>query len=171
MRKLTPAQVSYRDNFLISYCVYMMMGHFISCLFEGTLHDDKIHVQFKIAHITHALSVAVHLQTDFTPKWVVISRLHDTSVKFHTVWNSCSSWYHNWGELTPGWLAPAWHFVVVSCKQMLISHQREPEWTHTTVKVALVSCKHPLRPYSKKEFKQLSVQRLELTRNKLVYPL
>ena len=57
MRKLTPAQVSYRDNFLISYCVYMMMGHFISCLFEGTLHDDKIHVQFKIAHIIYACAI------------------------------------------------------------------------------------------------------------------
>ena len=26
--------------------------------------------------------------------------------------------YKNRGELAPGWLAPAWHFVVVSCKQI-----------------------------------------------------
>jgi len=101
MRKLAPAQVSYQDNFLILYCVYMMMGHFISCLFEGTLHVDKIHVQFKITNITYALSVPVHLQTDFAPKWVVISRLHDTSVKFHTS-VKFSLWYNNRGELTLG---------------------------------------------------------------------
>ena len=33
--------------------------------------------------------------------------------------------------------------VVVSCKQIW-SHEREPEWTHSGVKFALVSCKHPL---------------------------
>ena len=30
-----------------------MVGHFISRLFEGTLHVDKIHMRFKIADITH----------------------------------------------------------------------------------------------------------------------
>ena len=30
-----------------------MVGHFISRLFEGTLHADKIHMRFKIADITH----------------------------------------------------------------------------------------------------------------------
>ena len=59
MRKLAPAQVSYQDNFLILYRVYMMMGHFISCLFEGTLHVNKTQVQFKIANITHALSQSI----------------------------------------------------------------------------------------------------------------
>ena len=29
MRKLAPVRVSYRDDFLISYRVYMMMGHFM----------------------------------------------------------------------------------------------------------------------------------------------
>ena len=42
MRKLAPARVSYRDDFLISYRVYMMTGSFRISLFEGTLHDDKI---------------------------------------------------------------------------------------------------------------------------------
>ena len=53
MIKLATALVSCQDDFLISYRVYMMMGHFISRLFEGTLHVDKIHVRFKIANISH----------------------------------------------------------------------------------------------------------------------
>ena len=44
MRKLAPVQVSYRDGFLILYCIYMMTGSFHISLFEGTLHDDKIHM-------------------------------------------------------------------------------------------------------------------------------
>ena len=44
MRKLAPARVSYRDDFLISYRVYIMTGSFHISLFEGTLHVDKIHV-------------------------------------------------------------------------------------------------------------------------------
>ena len=44
MRKLAPAPVSYRDDFLISYRVYIMTGSFPILLFEGTLHVDKIHV-------------------------------------------------------------------------------------------------------------------------------
>ena len=43
MRKLAPARVSYRDDFLISYRVYIMTGSFHISLFEGTLHVDKIH--------------------------------------------------------------------------------------------------------------------------------
>ena len=41
MRKLALAQVSYRDDFFISYRVYVIVGHFISQLFEGTLHVDE----------------------------------------------------------------------------------------------------------------------------------
>ena len=44
MRKLAPARVSHRDDFLIPYRVYMMTGSFHISLFEGTLHVDKIHV-------------------------------------------------------------------------------------------------------------------------------
>ena len=44
MRKLAPARVSYRLDFLISYRVYMMTGLFHISLFEGTLHVDKMHV-------------------------------------------------------------------------------------------------------------------------------
>ena len=44
MRKLAPARVPYRDDFLISYHVYMMNKSFHISSFEGTLHVDKIHV-------------------------------------------------------------------------------------------------------------------------------
>ena len=84
MRKLAPARVSYRDDFFISYRVYMTTGSFHILLFEGTLHVDKIHVRFKIANIAHALPVPVYRQTDFTPKRVVVSRLHDTVARFRT---------------------------------------------------------------------------------------
>ena len=102
MRKLAPARVSYRDDFLISYHVYMMTGSFHISLFEGTLHVDKIHLWFKIAKITHALLVPVYRQTDFPPERVNVSRLHDTIAK-------SSPRCDNRGELTPGRLAPARH--------------------------------------------------------------
>ena len=51
MRKLVPGRVSYRDDFFISYCVYIMTGSFHISLFEGTLHVDKIHGRFKIAKL------------------------------------------------------------------------------------------------------------------------
>ena len=44
IRKLAPARVSYRDDFLISYRVYMMTGSFHISLFEDTLHVDKLNV-------------------------------------------------------------------------------------------------------------------------------
>ena len=62
----------------------MVMCHFISQ--ECTLHVDK---RFKIANITHALPIPVHWQTHFTPKWMVVSHLHDAVAKFHTRMNSC----------------------------------------------------------------------------------
>ena len=99
MRDLAPAQVLYREDFLISYRIYMMTGSFHISLFEGTLHVDKIHVRFKIANITHALPVPVYRQTDFTPKRV--SRLHDTVARFRTG-VKFSPRYNNRGELTPG---------------------------------------------------------------------
>ena len=91
MRKLPPARGSYRGDCFISYRV----------CFEGTLHVDKIHVRYKIANITHALPVPVYQQTDFTPKLVVVSRLHDTVTGFRTG-VKFSPRYNNRGELTPG---------------------------------------------------------------------
>ena len=74
-------------------------------------------VWLKIANIAHALPVPVCRQTLLTPKRVVVSRLHDNVARFRTG-VKFSPWYNNRGELTPGWLASAWHFVVVSCKQI-----------------------------------------------------
>ena len=74
-------------------------------LFEDTLHVAKIHVWFKITKITHVLPLPVYRQTDFRPKRVAVSSLHDTGVKF-------SPWYNNQGKLMLGWLTLAWHFVV-----------------------------------------------------------
>ena len=155
MRKLAPARVSYRDNFLISYRIYMVTGSFHISLFDGTLHVDKMHVWFKIAKITHALPIPVYRQTDFIPKRVVVSSLHDTVARFHTG-VKFSPRYKNQGEFTPGWLALAWHFLVVSCKQ-ITSHEREPEWTHSGAKVTPVSCKHLLR-YSRCEHNTILCQ-------------
>ena len=97
MRKLALAQVSYWDDFLISYRVYMMTGSFHISLFEGTLHVDKILMRFKIANITHALPIPVYRQTDFTLKRVVVSRLHDTTARFRTG-AKFSPWYKNRGD-------------------------------------------------------------------------
>ena len=60
MRKLIPGRVSYRNDFFISYRVYIMTVSFHILLFEGKLHVDKIHVRFKIAGITHALPFPVY---------------------------------------------------------------------------------------------------------------
>ena len=62
MRKLAPARVSYQDDFLILYRVYIMIESFHILLIEGTLHVDKIQVWFKIANITHALPIPVYRQ-------------------------------------------------------------------------------------------------------------
>ena len=109
MRKLAPARVSYRHDFLISYRLYMMTGLFHISLFEGTLHVDKMHVWFKIANITHALPVPVYRQTDFTPKRVVVSCLHDTVARFRTG-VKFSPRCDNRSEPRPRPLAPAWLF-------------------------------------------------------------
>ena len=83
--KTRTARVSYRDDFLTLYRVYMMTGSSHISLFEGTLHVDKIHVWFKLVNITHALPVPVYRQTDVTSKRVVVSRLHDTAARFRSL--------------------------------------------------------------------------------------
>ena len=101
MRKLLSARVSLRDDFFISYRVYIMTGSFHVSLLEGTLRVDKIHVRFKITNIMHELPVPVYQQTDLTPKLLVISCLQDTVTGFHTGLKS-SPQYNNWGEHMPG---------------------------------------------------------------------
>ena len=68
--------------FLISRRVYIMTGSFHISLFKGTFHVGRIHLWFKIANIMHVLPVPLYPQTDFTPKQVVVSRLHDTVARF-----------------------------------------------------------------------------------------
>ena len=100
MRKLAPARVSYWDDFLISYRVYIMAGSFHISLFKGTFHVGRIHLWIKITNVMNALPVPVYRQTDFTPKRVVVSRLHDTVARFRTG-VKFSPRYENRGGLTP----------------------------------------------------------------------
>ena len=108
------------------------LGHF-----EGTLHVEI----YNRKH--HACATRSSLPADrFHPGMGGrFASVHDivaksrTGVKFSP---RCG----NRGELAPGRLAPAWHFVVVSCKQMS-SDRREPEWTRPGAKVAPVLCKTP----------------------------
>ena len=76
-------------------------------------------------------------------KRAVIPRLHDTGMNFRAGMK-ISLRHKNRSELAPVWLASAWHFVLVSCKRIQ-SHEREPEWIRAGMKVAPISCKHPLR--------------------------
>ena len=85
-----------------------------------------------------------------TMKRTVKPRLHDTGMNFHAGMK-ISLRHKNRGELAPVWLAPAWHFVVVSCKRIQ-SHKREPRWTRAGMKVAPVSCKHHLSSDSRNLF-------------------
>ena len=101
MRNLAPARVLYRDDIFNSYRFYIMTGSFHISLVEGTLHDHKLHVRFKIANITNAPPVPVYRWTDFTPKRVVVSRLHDTVARFRTELKFCLL-CNNRGELTLG---------------------------------------------------------------------
>ena len=48
------------------------------------------------------------------------------------------------GEVAPVCLARVWDFVLISCKRIQ-SHKKEPERTCNGMKVAPVSCKHPLK--------------------------
>ena len=69
MRKLAPARVSYRDEFFISYHIYIMTGSFHISLFEGTLHVDKIHVIQNRKHYactTRSSLPAFHTETGLT---------------------------------------------------------------------------------------------------------
>ena len=118
------------------WCVISHLGYFA--------------VRFKIANITHALPVPVHRQTDFTPKRVVVSRLHDAGARFRTGMKF-SPRYYNRCKLTPRWLAHTRHFVgyhVNKCKAMWKGTRSK--WTRAGAKVAPVSSKDP--KISRKDF-------------------
>ena len=119
--KRTPKDVcgeaTYQDDFLILYPTYMVTGSFYISLFEGTLHVNNIYMWFKIGNITRALPVPFHWQTDFTPQRKVVSRLHNTVARFRTG-VKFSPGHNNWGELSLGWLVPAWWYHVNKCWAM-----------------------------------------------------
>ena len=77
-------------------------------------------------------------------KRTVIPHLHDTGMNFRAGMK-ISPRHKNRGELAPVWLAPAWHFVLVSCKRIQ-SHKREPEWIRAGMKVAPISWALTIRP-------------------------
>ena len=87
MGKLAPARVSYRDDFVISYHIYMMTGN--ASVFSST-HVQRVEADEAILDC---------LQTDFTPKRVVVSCLHDTVAKSRTG-VTFSPRCENQGELT-----------------------------------------------------------------------
>ena len=62
-------------------------------------------------------------------KRTVIPSVHDTGMNFRAGMK-ISLRHKNRGEL-----APAWHFVLVSCKRIQ-SHNREPEWIRAGMKLA-----------------------------------
>ena len=129
MRKLAPAWVSYRDDFFISYHVYIMTGSFHISLFEGTLHVDKVHVRLKIANISggpishrNRWSFCVYMipLRDFVPEW---NSCPGTRIGVNSHWGDWRRhdilwWYHvnkyramrvNWSELTPERKSPWCH--------------------------------------------------------------
>ena len=124
---------SYRHDLLVWYRVHMIMGHFMSGLFEGILHVDKIHVRFKVANITHALPVPggrpnshrsgwsfrVHMMPlrDFVPEWnsrpdttTGVNSRRDDSRRHDILWwyhvNKCRAMTGNRSELAPARKSP-----------------------------------------------------------------
>ena len=92
--------------------LHIMTGSFHISLFEGTLQDDS-----KSQH--YACATRSSLPGD---------RFHTETVgRFGFTWYRCEISYRReilapvqepcWTHVG-GWLAPAWHFVVVSCKQI-----------------------------------------------------
>ena len=67
----------------------MMVGHFISRLFEGTLHVDEIHMPFKMADVTHICTTRSSPPAD---------RFHtETGGRFAFTWYRCEISY--WSEI------------------------------------------------------------------------
>ena len=67
----------------------MTVGHFISRLFEGTLHVDEIHMPFKMADVTHICTTRSSPPAD---------RFHtETGGRFAFTWYRCEISY--WSEI------------------------------------------------------------------------
>ena len=148
LHKKTRTGASFIPGWLFDFVTLLCdwLGHFTS-------HYLKVHFML-IKYTCDSKSQTLHMRYTFQSTDRPISHRNGWSfpvymiplrdfVKFSDL-VKFSPRFENRGELTPGWLAPAWHFVVVSCKQIQ-SHEREPEWTRFEAKVAPLSCKQPLR--------------------------
>ena len=111
MGKLAPARVSYPDDFVISYRVYMMTGFFHHSTSNVLKLTKPSWIDKNYACATRSSLPVVYLQTDFTPKRVVVSRLHDTVAKARTG-VEFSPRCENRGELALGRLAPGRHDIL-----------------------------------------------------------
>ena len=77
MGKLALAQVSYRDEFFISYRVYTMTGSFHISLFEGTLYVDKYMCDSKLQ------TLRMHYQFQSTSR--PISHRNNSSCRIYMI--------------------------------------------------------------------------------------
>ena len=83
MRKLASVRVSYRDDFFISYCVYIVTGSFHISLFKGTLdkireiQNETLRMRYPFQSTGRPIShrnawsfrVCMTSLRDFVPKW------------------------------------------------------------------------------------------------------
>ena len=131
---------------VILYCVYMMMGHF------SNLSYLKIHFML-IKYICDSKLQSFRMRYPFQSTCRLISHQHGwlfcIYIQISSLNEILAPVQHNWVECRLEWLVPAWHFVVVSRKQIK-SHEREPEWTHAGTKVVPVSSKLPLKQFNVK---------------------
>ena len=101
MRKLAPVWLSYQDDFFMMFTQWL--GHFISCLYDGILHVDNIHMIVIQNHKHYACATHSSLPADWFHT--------EMSGCFMCTWYCCKILY--WGEI----LAPV----------------QQSGWTHTGV--------------------------------------
>ena len=129
MRKLALARVSYRGDFLISYCVYMFA---CSVFVAHDQYDDTTLNRRKLT--THALPVVVHWQTDFKPNAF-------TWYPWYSAWYRYEISYGS--EILAPVQQPRWIYADVTRAgttfrlgiiEQIQSHERQPEWARAGVK-------------------------------------
>ena len=113
-------------DFVTHFTAFILLtgSFYISRVQEDILHVDKIHVRFK--------SQTFRMRYPFQSTSRPISHRNEKSFRVNMISrnfvpeNSLSG-IKNRGELTSLWLEPAWHSVVVSCKQIQ-SHERQMDF-------------------------------------------
>ena len=141
-------------TFLFRIAFTWWLGHFRSRYL-------KIHLML-IKYTCNSKSQALRMRYLFQSTGRRISHRNGRSFRVYMIplrdfvpeWNLAPVQEPEWTQ--PGWLEPAWHFVVVSCKQIQ-SHEREPQWTRSGTKVAPVSCKQPLIHFQRLQRRSLKV--------------